>query len=160
MGLFSKVFGKRKEADFVSPMTGQILALEETPDPAFAEGAMGQGYAVALAGARVVAPFDGEVVACFPTGHAYGLRSDSGVEVLLHIGIDTVELDGVGFDRKVAPGQRVKCGDLLVVVDIAAIEARGKSLVSPVIFTGGQGVRLLKSGQSVQAGEKDILAFT
>ena len=158
MGLF---FGRseKKRTNFVSPMAGKLLPLEEVPDPVFAQGAMGQGYAVALAGGEVVAPFDGEVVACFPTGHAYGLRSDDGVEVLLHIGLDTVELDGEGFDRKVEAGQRVRRGEVLVVVDIAAIEARGKSLVSPVVFTGGQGVRLLKSGQHVKSGETDILAY-
>lgn len=159
MGLFAQVFGGKKQTDFVSPMSGKLLPLEEVPDPVFAQGAMGQGCAIELTDGEVVAPFDGEVVACFPTGHAYGLRSDSGVEVLLHIGLDTVELDGAGFDRKVEAGQRVRRGEVLVAVDIAAIRARGKSLLSPVVFTDGQGVRLLKSGQHVKCGETDILAY-
>lgn len=91
-----------------APLKGEVVALENVNDPVFSSGAMGKGSAIKPSGNRVVAPFDGEVQIAFPTGHAYGLKSDKGAEVLIHIGIDTVSLDGKGFDAKVQANQRVK----------------------------------------------------
>lgn len=91
-----------------APLKGEVVALENVNDPVFSSGAMGKGAAIKPSGNQVVAPFDGEVQIAFPTGHAYGLKSDKGAEVLIHIGIDTVSLDGKGFDAKVQANQRIK----------------------------------------------------
>ncbi|WOF22813.1 beta-glucoside-specific PTS transporter subunit IIABC [Microbacterium betulae] len=124
-------------ADLVvgSPFTGTAVALSEVPDEGFAGGLLGAGAAVNPTAGRAVAPFDAEVVAVFPTGHAIGLRHANGAELLIHIGINTVALGGEHFTTKVAQGQRVAAGDVLVEFDAAAIEAAGYSLASPVIVT-------------------------
>lgn len=158
MGLFSNLFGK-KSTNFRSPMTGKMIALEDIPDPVFASGTMGTGYAVELSDGKVVAPFDGEVIACFVTGHAYGLKSNDGVEILIHIGLDTVQLKGQGFNRKVEDGQKIKQGDVLVDVDLELIKENGKSVMSPVVFTAGQKNKILKLGQSVTINEEDVLEY-
>jgi len=121
----------------VAPMTGRVIPLSEVPDPVFSGGTMGDGVAIIPTEGRLVAPFDGEVTSIFPTGHALGVRSPSGAEMLLHIGIDTVGLDGKHFTAKVVDGQQVKAGDTLVEFDIPEIEKAGYSLASPVIITNG-----------------------
>jgi PTS system beta-glucosides-specific IIC component len=119
----------------LSPLDGTVVPLSETPDAAFAEGALGQGVAIKPRSGALYAPFDATVVAAFPTGHAIGLRHADGAEVLIHIGIDTVKLAGEHFDLKVTSGQQVKAGDLLVEFDIPAITAAGYDLTTPVIVT-------------------------
>ena len=108
----------------------------------------------------MVAPFDAEVTAAFPTGHAYGLRRKDGVECLIHIGMDTVELNGEGFDVKVEQGAKVKQGQTLVVVDLEAVRAKGKSLVTTVIFPSGAAFTMNKKEGTVAKGEENILKFS
>jgi len=121
-----------------APLTGQVIPLSEVADPAFSGGMMGDGVAIVPTEGKLVAPFDGEIVAIFPTAHAVGIRSESGAEVLMHIGIDTVSLGGKHFSAKVTDGQHVKAGDTLVEFDIPAIEAEGYSVTTPVIITNGE----------------------
>ena len=122
--------------EIASPLTGSAMALDAVPDPVFASGAMGGGAGVDPSGDVVVtAPADGTVVVAMGSGHAYGLSLDSGVEILIHVGLDTVNLEGKGFDVKVAKGARVRAGDVLVRVDRSVVEAAGYSLVTPVIVT-------------------------
>ena len=123
-------------------------------DPAFSSKMMGDGFAIDLTEGEVVAPFDAEVTAAFPTGHAYGLRRKDGVECLIHIGMDTVELNGEGFDVKVKQGQT------LVVVDLEAVKAKGKSLVTPVIFPSGAAFTMNKKDGIVAKAEENILKFS
>ena len=118
-----------------SPMKGRIVPLAEVPDPAFASGAVGKGAAIDPTDSQVVAPADGKVVMTFPTGHAIGLRLDNGVEMLVHIGIDTVNMDGKGFTVHVGKGDVVTAGTPLVTFDRAAIEAAGYSPITPVLVT-------------------------
>lgn len=143
--------------EFISPVTGITKNLSEIEDKAFASGAMGKGFAVDIQNGKVIAPFDGEIMVCFPTGHAYGLKSNDGVEILIHIGMDTVQLEGKGFTPYVEAGQKIKQGDVLVDVDIDYIKSQGKSLVTPIVFTDGRDVELLKINKSVQAGEENII---
>ncbi|MBF0844136.1 PTS glucose transporter subunit IIA, partial [Streptococcus danieliae] len=96
-----------------SPLEGLVLPLEEVSDPVFASGAMGRGFAVKPESDLAYAPVSGEVTIAFETGHAYGLRTDQGVELLIHIGIDTVSLEGAGFDARVKQGQQVEAGEVL-----------------------------------------------
>ncbi|MFS0865718.1 beta-glucoside-specific PTS transporter subunit IIABC [Microbacterium sp. 179-B 1A2 NHS] len=121
----------------LSPLDGTVLPLSETPDAAFADGALGDGVAIMPRSGALYAPFDATVAAAFPTGHALGLRHADGAEVLIHIGIDTVKLGGKHFDVKVTTGQEVKAGDLLVEFDGDAIERAGYDLTTPIVVTNG-----------------------
>ena len=118
-----------------SPVPGQIVSIETVPDQVFASGAMGQGFAVIPSEGKVSAPVSGEVTAVFASKHAIGIQSDSGLEILVHVGIDTVQLDGKHFDLHVEKGQRVEAGELLISFDIEAIQTAGYEVITPVIFT-------------------------
>ncbi len=152
MGFFSR---KKKET-FVCPMTGILHPIEEVPDPVFSEKSMGEGFAIELTGREVIAPLSGTITATFPTGHAYGITTKEGTEILIHIGLETVALNGAGFEIKKKQNDTVKQGDVLVTVDVDYLKEQGKSLYSPVIFTGGEKVELLKTGE-VRAGDEDII---
>lgn len=143
--------------NFQAPITGITKKLSDIEDKGFASGAMGEGFAIEMQDGKVVAPFSGEVMVCFPTGHAYGLKSNDGKEILIHIGMDTVELDGKGFDVKVQAGQKIKQGDVLVNVDIDYVKSQGKSLVTPIVFTDGRKVKLLQEKVAVKAGDENII---
>lgn len=143
--------------NFQAPITGITKKLSDIEDKGFASGAMGEGFAIEMQDGKVVAPFSGEVMVCFPTGHAYGLKSNDGKEILIHIGMDTIELDGKGFDVKVQVGQKIKQGDVLVNVDIDYVKSQGKSLVTPIVFTDGRKVELLQENVAVKAGDENII---
>ncbi|MFT3943162.1 MAG: glucose PTS transporter subunit IIA [Ancrocorticia sp.] len=121
--------------EIASPMKGKIIPLAEVPDAGFASGAVGKGVGIDPSEGTVVSPGDGTIILTFPTGHAVGIRLDSGVEMLVHIGIDTVNMEGKGFDVHVAKGDKVTTGDPLVSFDRAAIEAAGYSAITPVLVT-------------------------
>lgn len=119
----------------VSPLEGEVVALENVNDPVFSSGAMGKGIAVKPTGDTLYSPVDGVVQIAFETGHAYGIKSDKGTEVLLHIGIDTVSMDGKGFSQKVKAEQRVKAGDALGTFDRSAIAEAGLDDTTMIIVT-------------------------
>ncbi|CAN7400746.1 glucose PTS transporter subunit IIA [Microbacterium sp. LjRoot45] len=121
----------------MSPLAGTAVAISEVPDPVFAGGVMGPGVAIEPSGDTVVSPGAGLVVAAQPTGHAFGLQLDNGAEILIHVGIDTVNLKGEGFDVRVKNGDRVETGTPLVVFDRAVIEKAGYPLITPVIVLNG-----------------------
>lgn len=126
------------DAVVLSPIDGTAVALSEVPDAAFADGSLGRGVAIRPTSGAVYAPIDATVVAAFPTGHAVGLRGTDGVELLIHVGLDTVKLGGEHFSLKVSSGQQVKAGDLLLEFDGDAIERAGYDLITPVIVTNGE----------------------
>ena len=131
-------FSDEAKADLTltSPMAGTTVALSDVADEAFAAGALGPGIAVSpAAGAVVVAPCDGKVSVAFPTGHAYGIKSASGVQVLIHIGMDTVKLEGTGFTPRVTKGDVVKRGDVLAEVDWDVIREAGYDTITPMVVT-------------------------
>lgn len=119
----------------VSPIVGQVVDLKDVNDPVFSSGAMGQGVAVKPSEGVVYAPADAEVTIAFATGHAYGLKTANGAEILIHVGIDTVSMNGDGFDQKVAQGDKVKAGDVLGTFDTAKIAATGLDDTTMVIVT-------------------------
>ncbi|MDQ0173020.1 beta-glucoside-specific PTS transporter subunit IIABC [Paenibacillus tundrae] len=119
----------------LSPIEGTIVSLTEVPDPAFSSGAMGDGIAIEPTVGRVVAPFDGTVTVAFKKKHALAVVSDTGAEILVHVGVDTVKLDGQHFTSHIREGDRVKAGDLLLEFDIAQIKAAGYHTVTPIIVT-------------------------
>ena len=118
-----------------SPLAGTVVPLEQVKDESFAKGMLGPGIGIEPADGLVVAPFDGTVTVAFPTGHAYGLKSASGVQVLIHVGMDTVKLDGKGFTPRVAKGDVVRCGDVLAEVDLDVIREAGYETITPVVVT-------------------------
>ena len=118
-----------------TPIVGDVVALSNVNDPVFSSGAMGQGIAVKPSQDVVYAPADAEVTIVFPTGHAYGLRTANGAEILIHVGIDTVSMNGEGFNHKVAQGDKVKAGDVLGTFDSAKIAAAGLDNTTMVIVT-------------------------
>ena len=121
--------------EVASPLEGKAVALSEVPDPIFAAGKLGEGVAVEPTGTTVVAPAAGKVAATYPSGHAVGLKLDNGVELLVHVGLDTVNLDGEGFTVKVMKGDQVAAGDTLIEFDPAVIKKAGYPLITPVIVT-------------------------
>lgn len=124
-----------KTEQVFSPLKGQVIPLEEVKDPVFAQGVLGKGAAIIPSEGKVFAPVSGMIAVCFPTGHAIGLKADSGAEVMIHVGMDTVELGGQYFDTKIKEGERVEKGQLLLEFDKEEILAAGYSLTTPVIIT-------------------------
>lgn len=118
-----------------APVTGKIVPIEDVPDIVFAQKMMGEGIAIEPSENGVYAPISGVLTTVFPTGHAYGITGENGEEVLVHIGVNTVELKGEGFDVKVETDQKVQVGDLLCVVDFESIRAKGIPTVTPIIIT-------------------------
>jgi len=125
----------------LSPMDGTLVPLAQVSDPVFAGGAMGTGVAVEPTSGTVRAPVSGTVIVTMDSGHAYGIRTDEGVEVLVHVGIDTVNLKGEGFDAKVAQGDVVKAGDVLAEADLEAIKAAGYSTTTILVITNSAAQR-------------------
>ncbi|VTS22430.1 PTS system sucrose-specific transporter subunit IIABC [Streptococcus pseudoporcinus] len=126
----------KKDEDIIfSPLDGQLLALDQVNDPVFASGAMGKGVAIKPSGNSLYAPLGGRVEVVFETGHAFAITSARGAEVLIHIGIDTVSMAGLGFEPLVSVGQEVKKGDLLARFDSAKIKAAGLEDVTMVVLT-------------------------
>ena len=136
MGFFSKLFAKSEnnKNSLYAPMAGQAVALSEVPDPAFSGGMLGDGIAVIPSSGEVLAPCDATVDMMFPTGHAVSLIADhNGAEILIHVGLDTVTLNGAPFQIVVESGQKVKKGDLLMTADLEAIKAAGLDPITPML---------------------------
>ena len=126
---------ERTDEKLHSPIVGEVVALSEVNDPVFSSGVMGQGIAVKPSKGVVYAPADAEIAIAFPTGHAYGLKTDNGAEILIHVGIDTVSLNGKGFEAKVSQGDRVRAGDIIGTFDSEVIAANGLDDTTMVIIT-------------------------
>src|SRR5215469_269329 len=138
-----------------APLDGWCMPLADTPDPVFSAEMLGTGLAIDPTSAQVLAPFAGEIVAAPASGHAVSLRSAAGVEVLIHIGIDTVALAGRGFERHVSTGQRVSAGERLITIDLDQVAMRARSLVTPIVLTdlAGHAISFRHGTGSVRAGD-------
>lgn len=123
------------EMTIPSPVSGQIVSLEKVSDSVFASGAMGKGFAVVPTEGKVIAPVSGQVTAIFASKHAIGIRSEDGMEILIHVGIDTVRLDGTHFELHVTQDQKIEPGDVLITFDMESIQSEGYDIITPVIFT-------------------------
>ena len=133
MGFFDKLFGKKLEGIY-APIAGKAVAITEVPDPTFSSGMMGNGIAIKPTDGKVCSPVNGTVDTMFETGHAVSLISDSGIEILIHVGLETVGLNGAPFQVKVSNGQKVKKGDVLMIADLEAIKAAGLPTITPVLI--------------------------
>ena len=145
--------------ELVSPVTGTIVPLSEVKDEVFSSGALGKGIAINPTVGELYAPATGEITTVFPTGHAIGMTTIDGVEILIHIGMDTVELEGKGFDIKAKQGDRVNKGDLLGYFDIDYIKEAGKPVVTPIVVTNSDQFLdiLTLNQQDVVSGEELLI---
>jgi len=137
MGFFSKLFGKAEEKNdngIYAPVAGQAVPVSEVPDPTFSSGMLGNGVAIIPTDGKVYAPCNATVDMMFTTGHAVSLVADSGAEILIHVGLETVGLEGKCFTVHVQNGQKVKKGDLMIEVDLEGIKAAGLNTITPVLI--------------------------
>lgn len=155
--LFSRK--KQQEVTFLAPLTGTVVPLSEVPDPVFAQKVVGDGAAIDPSEGLLLSPIDAKVTHLFPTHHAIGLTSDTGLEILMHIGIDTVKLQGKGFMPFVSVGDQVKAGDKLIQFDPAVLLEAGCPLVTPIVITNGDVVAQQKvvAKTTVQAGQEPLM---
>lgn len=133
--MFKNLFKKNTGSQLHAPINGKVVPLEEVPDPVFSEKMMGEGIAIVPAEETIVAPFDGEVVQVPDTKHAVGLKDKDGNEVLIHIGLETVELKGEGFTMKVQTGDHVSLGQSLMGIDLEYLRANAKDIITPIVVT-------------------------
>lgn len=157
MGLFSR---KDKTMKILAPQTGKAVPVSEVPDPVFSGKVLGDGVGILPTEGGVYAPVSGTVVQVAETFHAVGIESDDGLEVLVHLGIDTVKLKGEGFTCHVKEGQHVSAGDKLIDMDLAFIESKGLSTVSPCIITNVDNAKNLAvlPGEAT-AGETAVMTY-
>lgn len=155
--LFSRK--KQQELTFLAPLTGTVVPLSEVPDPVFAQKVVGDGVAILPSEGVLLSPIDAKVTHLFPTHHAIGLTSDNGLEILIHIGIDTVKLKGHGFTPFVSVGDQVKAGEKLIQFDTAVLQEAGCPIVTPIVITNGDLVAEKKvvAKANVQAGQEPLM---
>ena len=165
MGLFDKLFGSKEnktvEVEIYAPLSGEIVNIEDVPDVGFSEIIVGDGIAIRPTGYKIVAPVDGVIGKIFETNHAFSMESKEGVELFVHFGIDTVELKGEGFTRIAHEGHSVKRGDTVIEFDLATLESKAKSVLTPVVISNMDEISSIekKSGEVI-AGESVVLSLT
>lgn len=151
----------KKSYNLVAPISGEIVDLSQVPDPVFAEKMTGDGVAINPTGDTIVAPADCTVSLIFGTKHALGLSTDTGLELLIHFGLDTVALDGEGFEALVEQGQKVKAGTPLMKVDKELIASKGYKLITPFIITNMDAIKTLdaSTGIKAEAGKDVVISY-
>ena len=160
MGFFSKLFGKNEEINgnhIYAPMAGQAVAITEVPDPTFAEGMMGNGIAILPTDGKVCSPVNGTVDMMFDTGHAVSLVSDAGAEILIHVGLETVSLEGKPFKIHVKNGDKVKKGQVLMEADLEAIKAAGLNTITPMLICNSGDYGTFKTNVNKAVTNADVV---
>ncbi|SFK40996.1 PTS system IIA component, Glc family [Halobacillus dabanensis] len=157
--MFKKLFGNKETVlNVTSPLTGKKVALEEVPDPVFSQKMMGEGIAVDPEDGLVVSPVEGKVVQVFPTKHAVGLETKSGAEVLIHIGLETVAMEGEGFEAFAAQGDKVSVGDKLISFDLDLVKEKAKSTITPIIITNSDSFEVhVEEDVELKAGSTSLM---
>ncbi|MEJ8766684.1 PTS glucose transporter subunit IIA [Oceanobacillus sp. HCA-5259] len=158
--VFKKLFKQKKEENIVAPVNGKIVPLEEVPDPVFSEKMMGEGIAIIPEDGKIYSPVDGKVIQVAETKHAIGLVTEGGVEILIHIGLETVGLKGKGFIAKINVDDEVKAGQLLMEADLKYISEHASNTITPIVITnsaeGNQNYHFT-SEKIAKAGETVII---
>jgi PTS system glucose-specific IIA component len=151
----------RRNFKLLAPVDGKVIALDKVPDEIFSQKMAGDGIAIDTDGDLVVAPADGEITFIFKTNHAFGMSLGNGVELLIHVGLDTVNLAGEGFERLAYEGQGVKAGEPIIRIDRSFILERGCSLISPLLISNMDAVRFSNKGvgKNVKAGKDIVLEY-
>lgn len=147
---------------FVAPVKGKTLPLSEVPDPVFAQGMVGAGLAIIPEDDVIAAPVDGELTLVFNTKHAFAMTLDNGIELLVHIGLETVTLNGEGFEQLAQAGTKVKAGTPIIKVDRAFIKSKGLPLITPILITNPENTKSITPIENIDtvAGETIILEYT
>ncbi|WP_271004120.1 PTS sugar transporter subunit IIA [Listeria seeligeri] len=161
--MLNKIFKKTKEETLHAHVDGQLISLEEVPDPVFNQKMMGEGIAIKPENGIIVAPIDGKIIQLAETKHAFGIRTDMGQEILVHIGLETVALNGEGFNVLVEVGDKVKKGQPIVEADIDFIQKNAASTVIPMVVTNsseGKYDFTFKEVTDTKAGKTEVLTTT
>lgn len=158
MGFMNLFQNKQKEKLIFSPLNGEVIPLSNVNDPVFAEGILGKGAAILPSDGRLVSPVTGTILNVFPTLHAIGIKSDEGIEILIHLGFDTVELKGKYFKSYVSEGDKVSVGDLLMEFQIEEIKNAGYDITTPIIVTNTDQYEAIKAipKENIKVGEELI----
>lgn len=144
--------------EVLAPVAGRVVALREVPDEVFSEGMAGEGAAILPGeGGEVVAPVSGALTKLFEGGHAFGILTDGGVELIVHLGLDTIELHGKGFEKLASEGDRVRAGQTVIRFDLAAVRSTGYNTVTPVVVSNSEKFRV--SGPKVERVEAGDVIF-
>ncbi|PRX34738.1 PTS system IIA component (Glc family) [Orenia metallireducens] len=153
------LFKKKKAVELLAPLTGKVLDISEVPDEVFSQKMVGDGLAIEPTEGVLVSPVEGTIKQIFPTMHAVGIEAKSGAEILMHIGINTVELKGEGFKKFVETGAKVKPGDKLIEFDLDYIKENATSIITPVLITNMDAVKELSvvADSQVTAGSDAVL---
>jgi|SRR5699024_3764383 len=133
--MLKSLFKKKKSTNLYAPLSGEVVNIEDVPDSVFNQKMMGEGIAIKPETNEVIAPFDGEIIQLFETSHAIGLKDNHGNEVLIHIGLDTVELKGEGFTAMVKQGDKVTKGQVLISLDLDNLNKNAKDMITPIVVT-------------------------
>ncbi|GAK13159.1 PTS glucose transporter subunit IIA [Geomicrobium sp. JCM 19039] len=161
--MLKKLFGKqRREEKIYAPIQGKTVSLDDVPDPTFSKRMMGEGIAIMPENGQVVSPVNGKIEQVFPTKHAIGITSETGLGILIHIGLETVQLDGQGFESHVVAGQKVNVGDSLITFNVEHVKVNAESLITPIIITEGADHEVLtitEENVDVRAGEDMIVHY-
>lgn len=147
-------FFKKEEFKIVAPINGTLIPLSEVEDQVFSQKLMGDGFAIVPKGNSVVAPISGVAECVFPTGHAVGIKTKNGIECIVHIGIDTVELNGEGFEVLIRQGEKIKAGQPIVRLDKELIEQKGYQCTTMVVFPSGYDHEFNLETKSVEQNER------
>ena len=157
MGLFDKIFHGNL-IEIASPVAGEIVPISQVSDPTFSQEMVGKGVAIMPSEGKFYAPSDGALISVFPTGHAFCINTRDGAELLIHIGLDTVKLNGEFFKVHASQGTDVKKGDLIVEVDLDGVRNAGYEIITPVVISNhGKFSKLEKKTGTVAAGDAVIL---
>lgn len=158
MGLFDFFKSKSKTVEIIAPIEGFVLSIEETPDEAFAQKIVGDGVAIDPTGSLIVAPCKGEIGKIFRTNHAFSLLTEEGAELFIHFGMNTLDLEGQGFERIAKEGQKVEVGDPIIKVDLDFIKSKAPSVITPVVISNMDEWEITEYGKgAVKAGDNVIL---
>ncbi|MDO6658490.1 MULTISPECIES: PTS glucose transporter subunit IIA [Bacillaceae] len=161
--MLKKLFGKKEkpsEEVIYAPLNGDVVELEKVPDPTFSQKMMGDGVAIEPKDGKVVSPVNGKVIQFFHTKHAVGIESESGLEILIHVGLETVNMGGEGFEGHVKEGDKVKVGDPLITVDLDLVKEKAASTITPVIITNADVLENVEKKYTVGASNETEIMTT